>query len=205
MTARNQDVFMPRILLFPGSLRRQSYQLRLAGYLAELIGHRVDIDLLLAHEVDLPLFNQDLEHDPEILKKLVHLHQRFSAAQGIIVVSPEYNGHVAPYLKNTVDWISRLPRIDSTFSSEHAFYGKAVLLSSATTGASGGHLGLRDARTIFSYLGCLVCPEQICIPYIENHLKEQQLHFDTPLAHYIQTVVANFIALINKLGDHLDA
>jgi NAD(P)H-dependent FMN reductase len=84
-------------------------------------------------------------------------------ADAIIVVSPEYNGSVSPYVKNTVDWVSRLSRI-APDKYLNPFQEKPLMLSSATAGTSGGVLGLQAARQIFSYLGSVVLAEQLCMP-----------------------------------------
>jgi chromate reductase len=106
----------PRILLFPGSLRRDSHQRRLVGHFLPLIEGRCQPDILEAGEMALPLFNQDLEQEPSVIAHVEAVHRRFAAADGFIVAPQEYNGHVSPYLKNTVDWLSRLSRIDPRFS-----------------------------------------------------------------------------------------
>jgi NAD(P)H-dependent FMN reductase len=184
----------PRILLFPASLRRGSHQRRLADPFAEALSETCEIDLLAAGEADLPIFNLDLE--TELLDKVVAVHARFAAAQGLIVVSPEYNGHVPAYLKNTVDWVSRAPRIESACAD--AFRGKPALLASASTGWSGGLLGLQDARTIFSYLGCLVSPEQICVSDADHWGASGAFLFEPAFAAWIAQVLAGFVALVRS-------
>jgi chromate reductase len=189
----------PRLLLFPASLRRQSHQRRLIGYIADLIGGACHIDIVEAGEVDLPIFNQDLEGSAAVLDRIIALHQRFDAADGIIVASPEYNGHVSSYLKNTVDWVSRLTRIDPRYAADAPFRGKPLLLASASTGWTGGVLGLQDARTIFSYLGCLVSAEQICVSDAERWVAEGQFRFETVFAEYIERVLGTFLSLVGNL------
>jgi NAD(P)H-dependent FMN reductase len=189
----------PRLLLFPASLRRHSHQRRLIGYFAALIGGSCHIDILDAGEVDLPIFNQDLERLAPVLDRVIALHQRFSAADGIIVASPEYNGHVSSYLKNTVDWVSRLERIDARYAADTPFRGKPLLLTSASTGWTGGILGLQDARTIFSYLGCLVSAEQICVSDADRWTAEGQFRFDTAFAEYIERALGTFLSLVGNL------
>jgi chromate reductase len=187
----------PRLLLFPASLRRHSHQRRLIGYFAALIGGSCQIDILDAGEVDLPIFNQDLE--ASVLDRVIAVRQRFNAADGIILASPEYNGHVSSYLKNTVDWVSRLERIDARYAADTTFRGKPLLLTSASTGWTGGILGLQDARTIFSYLGCLVSAEQICVSDAERWVAEGQFRFETVFAEYIERVLGTFLSLVGNL------
>ena len=190
----------PRLLLFPASLRRHSYQRRLVDYCAERLADACDLDLLGPDQVDLPLFNQDLEADAGLRQRLEALHARFHRADGLLVASPEYNGHVSPYLKNTVDWLSRLPRIDQACAAESAFRGKPLLLTSASTGWTGGMAGLRDARTVFAYLGCLVSAAQICVADAETWAESGAFRFEPPFTAHIDAVLADFITLVGRLA-----
>jgi chromate reductase len=189
----------PRLLLFPASLRRESHQRRLIEYLAVRLGDCCDVDILRSDEVDLPLFNQDLEKSPTTLDALKALHRRFNMADGVIVASPEYNGHISPYLKNTVDWISRLERIDSHYVGRSPFRDRPLLLSSASTGWTGGILGLQDARAIFAYLGHLVVADQICVADADQWLRGGSFQFEPSFAAHIDRVLKNFVALVTRL------
>ena len=53
---------------------------------------------------DLPLYHGDLS-TPAPVKTLA---RKLKTCDGIVVVSPEYNGGLPPVLKNAVDWISIL-------------------------------------------------------------------------------------------------
>ena len=188
----------PQLLLFPASLRRESHQRRLTSYLASLLGDQCDIDILQPDDVNLPLFNQDLEHSETIVSTIIAVHKRFQNADGMIIASPEYNGHVSPYLKNTVDWISRLARIDASYSAINPFRNKPLLLASVSTGWTGGVLGLQDARSIFSYLGNLVVSDQICVSDGGHWVSGETYQFEPAFAAYIERVIADFVALTNR-------
>lgn len=190
----------PQLLLFPASLRAQSHQRRMIDYLVHVIGAAAEIDLLASREVALPLFNQDLERDRQILDQITALHHRFRRADGIIVASPEYNGHVSPYLKNTVDWVSRLPRIDPGFRFDNAFRNKPLLLASASTGWSGGVMGLRDAQSIFAHLGCLVSPEQITVSHADHWASDGPFQFEAVFAEQIEQIMDSFLTTVRNLA-----
>ncbi|HEY8034365.1 MAG TPA: NAD(P)H-dependent oxidoreductase [Methylobacter sp.] len=156
---------MKKILIFPGSQRKQSLNRRLAAHFESLLKQEFCVEILEPDIVDLPLFNQDLENDSRVIERVKQVYECFFNADGLVVVSPEYNGSVSPYLKNTVDWVSRLPRIFVGQGYINPFHGKPMLLASATPGQSGGVLGLQSARNVFSYLGSLILAEQITLPY----------------------------------------
>ena len=56
--------------------------------------------------------------------------EAIAKADGIIIVSPEYNYSTPGVLKNAIDWLSRLPN--------QPFAGKPVALQSASMGVFGG-------------------------------------------------------------------
>lgn len=184
--------------MFPASLRRQSHQCRLLEHLADVIGDTGRIDLL--GDVDLPLFNEDLEASEPLRLRVARLHERWRAADGIIVASPEYNGHVSPYLKNTVDWVSRLERLDAARATANPFAGKPLLLASASTGWTGGILGLQNARSLFGYLGCLVSADQICVSNAANWQRDGRFRFEPAFEAYIARTVASFLDLVGSLA-----
>ncbi|NVN88062.1 MAG: NAD(P)H-dependent oxidoreductase [Rhodopseudomonas sp.] len=190
---------VPRLLLFSGSLRRESHQSRLLRHFVSVLGSACDIDMLTPADVDLPLFDQDLEQSELVLAKVIGLHHRFESADGLIVASPEYNGHVSSYLKNTVDWVSRLPRIDSRYAARNAFHGRPLLLASASTGWTGGILGLQNARSIFSYLGCTVVADQICVSDAEQCIVDDRFRFHDGFAEHIENVLKRFVTVVESL------
>lgn len=193
---------MTQFLLFPGSLRHDSHQRRLLNHFAPIFARHGSIDILPPSEIDLPLFNQDLETDPAIRSHLRALHARFSAAQALVIATPEYNGHVPAYLKNTLDWVSRLPRLEP---AANAFQDKPVLLASASTGWSGGVLGLRDARSIFSYLGGLVFPRHICVCDADQWRQGDDFSFAPDFADFIATSITDFAALAARVAVPVEA
>jgi chromate reductase, NAD(P)H dehydrogenase (quinone) len=189
-----------KIIIFPGSQRKQSLNRRLAVHIASLLAQGFHTELLEADTVDLPLFNQDLENDSLVIDEVKRIYERFRNADGLVVVSPEYNGSVSPYLKNTVDWVSRLPRIGAEQGYINPFHGKPILLASATPGQSGGVLGLQSARNVFSYLGGLILAEQITLPYAIEAWEEDGSLADPCFNAYLEQTLKRFEAVVKSLA-----
>ena len=156
-----------RILLACGSRRRASLNLRLLDALATALPDDVVCDRL--DPIDLPLFDGDIEDDPQILGRVVALHARIMAADALIVASPEYNGLMTPYLKNWVDWVSRLPHRDCAIAN--AFADKPVLLAATTPGSSGGAVAIPACRALFGYCGAIVFGEAITLPWGDRAIR----------------------------------
>ena len=152
----------PRILAFGGSLRRDSFNQKLAAIAAE--GAReagAEVTLIALRDFPLPVFDQDDEDGtvkPENARKLKAL---FREHHGLLIASPEYNSSVTAALKNVLDWVSRADSDDEPSLS--ALSGKTAAITSASPGGLGGLRGLVHLRAILSNIGITVLPEQIAV------------------------------------------
>lgn len=92
-----------RIAVFVGSLRKESYNRKMANALIALAPDSLSFEIIDIS--NLPMFNQDLEANPP--KEWVALKEQISAADGVLFVTPEYNRSVPGVLKNALDVASR--------------------------------------------------------------------------------------------------
>jgi NAD(P)H-dependent FMN reductase len=185
---------MKKLFLISGSQRRDSINTQLLHYLARVLTGRFSLDLLQSDSVDLPLFNQDLEESPALIRRVSELHLRIKECHGLVVASPEYNGQVSPFLKNTIDWISRLAYLNCAF--DNPFLDKPVLLCSASTGAGGGALGIQSARALFAYVGSLVTGDAICLPFADQLLGQQGFDLPPHIEEQIEFSVTRFVRIV---------
>jgi chromate reductase, NAD(P)H dehydrogenase (quinone) len=152
----------PKILALSGSLRRDSYNQKLAGLIAD--GARAagaEVTVISLRDYPLPLFSEDLEAEqgkPEAAKKLKQL---FAEHHGLIITSPEYNSSLSAALKNAIDWVSRSDSADEAFLS--ALSGKTAVISAASPGGLGGLRGLVHLRAILGNIGITVLPGQMAV------------------------------------------
>jgi chromate reductase len=121
-----------KIAGFGGSLRKGSFNRMLLNAATSLMPEHSTLEI--AEISDIPLFNQDLEKN--MPPAVVEFKRKISAADGVLISTPEYNYSVPGFLKNVIDWGSR-PYGESCFES------KPVALMSA-----GGRLG--GARAQYS-------------------------------------------------------
>ena len=152
----------PRILAFGGSLRRDSYNQKLAAIAAS--GGReagAQVTVIALRDFGLPLFDEDLEAAsgmPEAAKRLKAI---FREHNGLIIAAPEYNSSITAALKNAIDWVSRGESDDEPSLS--ALAGKTAVVCSASPGGLGGMRGLVHLRAILGNMGITVLPDQIAI------------------------------------------
>jgi chromate reductase len=117
-----------RVLGLCGSLRAGSYNRALLRAAIALVPPGMSIET--AEIGDLPLYDADLDRPGEGAPEIVaRFKQRVREADGLLIVSPEYNYSIPGGLKNAIDWVSRPP--------DQAFNGKPAAVMGASTGAYG--------------------------------------------------------------------
>ena len=121
---------MTTIIGLSGSLRRASYNAALLGAAAELAPAGCTIEI--ASIKGIPLYDGDLEAKQGIPKPVAALKDRIAAADGLLLVTPEYNHSLPGVFKNAIDWLSR-PASDIG----RVFGNKPVGLIGATPGGMG--------------------------------------------------------------------
>lgn len=145
-----------RVLAFAGSLRKDSWNRKLIALGAAAVrGLGADVDLLDLREVDMPLYDGDLEAASGLPAGALAFRDRIAKAAVILIASPEYNYSIPGTLKNAIDWTSRPP--------QQPWQGKVVGLMAASPGAVGGARMLPDLRKVLSGIGALVVPSQVSV------------------------------------------
>lgn len=154
---------MTKIAVIVGSTREGSFNRALGSLAAKaLAAHGADVTDIDLATFDLPLYSASLEANA-FPGDALRLKQLFAAQDGLLFVSPEYNGSVSPLLKNAIDWASR-PTGDESLVALSAYRGKAAAILSASISPFGGLRGLMHLRQILSTIQMLVIPEQVLVP-----------------------------------------
>ena len=117
---------MTTLLGISGSLRRASHNTHLLQAAAEAFG----CESYSRADIDLPLYNADVEEADGIPAGVRALAEAISAADALLIATPEYNKGMSGALKNALDWLSRV--------KPAPLAGKPVAIMSAAAGPSGG-------------------------------------------------------------------
>ena len=130
-----------KVALFVGSLRKDSYNRRLARAVEKL----APPDFKFEHiRIDnLPLYSQDFDADyPAVARQL---KQAVEATDALLFVTPEYNRSIPGVLKNALDLASRPWGTNS-------FAGKPGAVLGTSIGAPGAAMAQQHLRNVLAYL-----------------------------------------------------
>lgn len=130
-----------KILGFAGSLRKQSYNRSALRAAVKLVPAGITLETF--DLAGIPLFNQDHEGEPPAAVR--QFKSAISAADAILIVTPEYNYSVPGVLKNAIDWASRP-------YGESAWDGKPVGIMGASVGMLGTARSQYHLRQMFVFL-----------------------------------------------------
>jgi chromate reductase len=121
---------MVTVIGLSGSLRRGSFNTALLHAAAELSPANLDIRPHTIHGI--PLYDADAEASDGIPPAVAGLKDAIAAADGLLMVTPEYNNSVPGVFKNAIDWLSR-PDADIA----RVFGGRPVGVIGASPGGFG--------------------------------------------------------------------
>jgi len=121
---------MTKLIGISGSLRQGSFNTALLRAAASLMPLEATLEIRTLHGI--PLYDGDLEASQGIPASVTALKDAVVAADGVLLVTPEYNNGIPGVFKNAIDWLSR-PGADIL----KVFGGKPVAMIGASPGPFG--------------------------------------------------------------------
>jgi chromate reductase len=115
------------VVALVGSLRKESFTLKIAKALTKLAPDTLKLDVVTLHGIS--FFNQDLEATPPA--DWVAFREKLHKSNGILFVTPEYNRSIPGVLKNAID-------VGSRPYGKSSFLGKPIGIVSNSPGPLGG-------------------------------------------------------------------
>ncbi len=143
-----------------GSLRRDSFNRKLIREAARLYG----ADRYIEADLDLPLFNEDIEDSTGIPASVQTLADQIAGADSVVISACEYNKSISGVLKNALDWVSR--------TKGSPWRDKPLAIMSAAGGRAGGE------RAQFALRLCLVSFRPRLVPGPELMVARAEHEFD---------------------------
>jgi chromate reductase len=154
-----------RLLLLAGSSRAGAWSGHLrdaARQLAEAAG--ASTELIDLRALALPVYDADLEAAQGVPDGARRLRDAIAAADGLLLVTPEYNGFPTPLVINAFAWLSRLQPEGEAASGLATTANKPVALLSSSPGPLGGLRALNFQRQFLQMaFAMLVVPQQFAL------------------------------------------
>jgi chromate reductase, NAD(P)H dehydrogenase (quinone) len=143
------------ILVIVGSLRKESFTLKIAKAFAKMAPDSLKLEVTTLH--DLSFFNQDMEANPPA--DWVAFREKIQKSDGVLFVTPEYNRSISGVLKNAID-------VGSRPYGKSSFLGKPIGIVSNSPGPLGGVSAAMHLKQILpGYAGTIMGQPEI---YLNN-------------------------------------
>jgi NAD(P)H-dependent FMN reductase len=187
-----------RILAFSGSLRRDSFNQKLARIAADAArAAGATVTVLDLRDVPMPLFSEDLEQSEGLPAGARKLKELMLAHEGLLIASPEYNSSISAALKNAIDWASRAAPGEPPLA---CFVDKVAGLMATSPGTLGGLRGLVTLRMILSNINVLVLPNQLTVPRAHEAFGDDGRLKDAKQQAAIEKLAAKLTSVIARLN-----
>ncbi|MEJ0078234.1 MAG: NADPH-dependent FMN reductase [Alphaproteobacteria bacterium] len=180
------------VITLVGSLRKGSFNAALARQLPKWAPEGMTI-AAAPPWADFPVYNADDHNASGIPANVTRLAEAIRAADGVIIVSPEYNYGVPGGLKNAVDWVSRV--------KDQPFKDKPVAIQSVAGGPLGGGRVQYQWRQICVFLEALAFTRpEVFVGMAASKFDEKTLDFkDEAGINFIKQQLAGFEKFIRKV------
>jgi chromate reductase len=124
--------------------------------------------------------------------EVLAMSEAIAAADGVIIVTPEYNYSVPGALKNALDWLSRVP--------EAPFKHKAVAIQTGSPGPIGGARAQYHLRQILVFLDALVLNKpEVMVGLIPSKIDPESGELaDVVTRDFIAGQLTNFAAFVRR-------
>ena len=175
-----------------GSLRKGSFNAALSRALPALAPANMAITPAPSWE-SFPVYNADDQNSSGFPAAVTTMADVLRKADGILIVSPEYNYSIPGGLKNAIDWLSRL--------KEQPFFQKPIALQSASGGPLGASRMQYHMRQTMVFLDAYVFTRpEIFVGGAPHKFDEKTLELkDEPTRHIITQQLNGFSDFIRRI------
>jgi NAD(P)H-dependent FMN reductase len=209
---QSPDRIQVRVLVLAASLRPASHNRRLAALAATVVEEHGGIaDRAAMADFVCPAYDGHLEQTDGVSPGAQRLRERLVGSDAFLISSPEYNASMPGFLKNIIDWVSRI--------RPQPFNGRQGMLLSASPSMAGGNRGLWALRVPLEHLGSRVYPDMFSLAQAHEAFDEAGRIKSPVLQERLDRTIGCFLGLveaakhyrplkklwIEHLGQHPDA
>ncbi len=181
------------VIVICGSLRKGSFNAALTRMLPALAPAGMAIKPAPAWD-KMPIYNFDIQNSTGIPAEVTAWADAIRSADGVIIVSPEYNWSIPGGLKNAIDWSSRLKDVP--------FTNKPVALQSCSGGLLGGARMQYHLRMTLTTLDAFLFGKpEVFVNFSAKKFDEKTLALtDQPAIDMVKQQLAGFEKFIRRLN-----
>jgi chromate reductase, NAD(P)H dehydrogenase (quinone) len=181
------------VLVICGSLRKESYNAALARALPALAPDGMALKAGPAWHT-MPIYSHDSQVSSGFPESATAWADAIRSADGMIIVSPEYNWSIPGGLKNAIDWVSRMKDVP--------FKEKPVALQSCAGGALGGSRMQYHLRQCLTSIDAFLYGKpEVLVTFSAKKFDEKTLALtDQPTIDIVKQQLAGFEKFIRRLN-----
>jgi NAD(P)H-dependent FMN reductase len=180
---------MTKVLGISGSLRRGSYNSALLRAATGLMPEGATLEVASLRGI--PLYDGDIEAQG-IPPSVNQLKEAVIAADGVLLVTPEYNNSIPGVFKNTIDWLSR-PNTDA----RRVFGGRRFAIIGASPGAFGTIMSQAAWLPVLRTLGAqLWTGGRLMVSRAGNVFDEGGTLKDAAIAEALKQFLSGYVAFL---------
>jgi chromate reductase, NAD(P)H dehydrogenase (quinone) len=146
------------ILVVSGSNRSGRQSVKAAEHIVDFLNTQDNVraKILDLAKYSLPAFDDNDQRSTDVQTDINTIRSAFQACQGMVVVSPEYNGGMAGSLKNTLDY----------FRPEYSW--KPFGAVSVSSGTLGGQNAMQQLVQFASYVNACLMPSRLLVSQVNE-------------------------------------
>ena len=153
---------MPKIVIISSSIRPDRKSHRVALYFENYMvdNHLAEAEILDLQKCNFPIFDEPLEQQKVPNLQALEFAEKIESAEGIIIVTPEYNGSIPASLKNAIDLLYEEWR------------HKPIALVTVSAGPFGGSQAMVALQFILWKMKAWTIPEMFSVPNVTETYSE---------------------------------
>jgi len=151
------------IVVLSASVRRGRNSHRVALYFQNYIteNNLATVDMVDLSSFNFPVFDERLQYMPDPADNVLDFQKRINQAEGIVLVTPEYNGGYPSSLKNVIDLLYK------------EWQRKPIALATVSAGPFGGTQVMTSLLFSLWKIGAWVVPAMFPVPQVQNNYDEE--------------------------------
>ena len=176
------------VVAIVGSLRKESFSLKVANALAKLAPATLKVDVTTLHGIS--NFNQDLEAAPPA--DWLAFREKLQKSDGVLFITPEYNRSIPGVLKNAID-------VGSRPYGKSSFLGLPTGIISNSPGALGGVSAAKHLQNILPGIsGSIMGQPEVYLNAIGASFDDKGQLTSEPVQKVLQQYIDAFAAFVEK-------